>query len=963
MNESNYLPRRQPFLYLLAAFTSGILAANYLEPPRAPLALLLVISLIAAVLLMRKQRDFTATLALLIAFTLIGAQLSQTERASVKENRLQKLFERQLITASEPVELAGRLAAPPEPAPDGYYLDVEAESVRLFKEDVAVSGRVKFFIALTDAQTVNEFNQLGLDYGSRIGVLARLERARAYKNPGAIDFNDFLERQGYDVKGTIKSPLLIEVSGRALVHPVFAALYHFRLRAMRAIEAQFKQPVAGTLKAMLLGSRYFLDAETSERLRESATFHTLVISGMHITMIAWVLLSLPPSTIPFKKREAKRRRPGVVRVALALTVLWAYTAMVGLDAPVTRATVMISIGLFAPLLFRRAASINTISLAAFLMLTVKPALVADPGFQLSFIAVAAIVALALPLVNKLRKIGDWRPSVAAPHPPVCSPWLRAFCEILFWDHRAFKREMQHAPITYGLAKSRAAIFLNGVRLQGLLRGLVVLFITSTAIQLLTLPLSALYFNRVAPVGILLNLFSGLLTGAMMFGAIAAILLASVKSGLAIPAIWLVNLAHQGLVQSIVPFARIPAMTFRVAHYEGWPSIVYALYFIPLAALAFMIDKWSPVGSRQFAVVSGQPDCEAAGKTKNEARLAMPHQRRPANRRRQTLLIYCLLPTLLLAGFAVIKPPTHLPKGRLTIYFLDVGQGDAALVVFPQGATMLIDGGGEPTFAKPNGDKASVSVASLQRPNQSETQESGEAAEAEFKEPSFSVGDSVVSRFLWSLGLTQIDYVLATHADADHIGGLSPVVKNLRVREALIGHVALGNPQFDELVKTTGERKTVLAGLCAGERFDIEGVTVEVLHPPGGSQSKEKSNNTSVVLRLVYGSTAVLMTGDIEKEAEERLLQANADLQADILKVAHHGSKTSSTEAFIDAVRPQLAIISVGERSRFGHPHKAVVERFLRRDIKLLQTGRSGLITFESDGASFTVKAYAKQAKL
>jgi competence protein ComEC len=962
MNESNYLPRQQPFLYLLTAFTVGILVDKFLEPAPWHCALQLGVTIIAALVCIQKKRTLTATLALWLGFVFIGALLAQSERAQVQDDRLQKLFQNQMIIASEPLELTGVLTAPPEPAPDAYYLDVETESLRVFKQEMVASGRVKLFIALSDEQTENEFKQLSLDYGARIRVLVRLERARTYKNPGSVDFNEFLERQGYDLKGTLKSPLLVEVLGHAPVNRVLAALYHFRLRAMGAIDARFKQPVAGTLKAMLLGSRYFLDAETSERLRESSTFHTLVISGMHITLIAWALLSLPTGFRPFKKTEAKnqRRRPGIFRITLALAVLWSYTAMVGLAPPVTRATVMISIGLIAPLLFRRAASINTLALAAFVMLAVKPALVADPGFQLSFIAVAAIVTLALPLVNKLRDIGDWRPVVAAPHPPICSVWLRTGCEILFWDERAFKREMSHSPITYGLDKSRAAIFLNQWHLQWLPRNVVVLFITSTAIQLLTLPLTAFYFNRVAPVGLVLNIFSGLLTGLMMFGALSAMFLAFIKTGLAMPVISLVNLAHYMLVYSVVPFTKIPAMTFRVAHYEGWHTIIYGLYFIPLAVLAVMIDKWQPLKSWQLAVSSWQQDRQIATGTEKPSNLAKTEQLPTANCQLQTILVYCLLPALLIATFAVISPPKRLPKGKLTIYFLDVGQGDAAFVVFPQGATMLIDGGGELAFAKSKvkkPDKASAATADFK--NQPGKQESGEEAETEFKEPSFSVGESVVSRFLWSLGLTQIDYVLATHADADHISGLSPVVKNLYVREALVGRLASGNPEFDKFVKTTAERKTPLAILSAGERFEIEGVTVEVLHPQPAQRIKEKSNDTSIVLRFVYGSTSILMTGDIEKAAEEALVKSGVNLGAEVLKVAHHGSKTSSTEAFLDAVCPRLAIISVGERSRFGHPHRLVVERFRKRGIGLLQTGRSGLVRLESDGASFEIKSGMK----
>jgi competence protein ComEC len=147
-------------------------------------------------------------------------------------------------------------------------------------------------------------------------------------------------------------------------------------------------------------------------------------------------------------------------------------------------------------------------------------------------------------------------------------------------------------------------------------------------------------------------------------------------------------------------------------------------------------------------------------------------------------------------------------------------------------------------------------------------------------------------------------------------------------------------------------------VAAGERFEIDGVTIEVLWPPPADGGEITSgNDDSVVLRLVYGSISILLAGDIEQSAEASLVQSGANLRADLMKVPHHGSRTSSTEAFVDAVNPRYAVISVGERSRFGHPHASVVNRYLMREVKLFQTGRDGMVTVETDGATFDLKAY------
>ncbi|HSF24210.1 MAG TPA: ComEC/Rec2 family competence protein, partial [Blastocatellia bacterium] len=289
---------------------------------------------------------------------------------------------------------------------------------------------------------------------------------------------------------------------------------------------------------------------------------------------------------------------------------------------------------------------------------------------------------------------------------------------------------------------------------------------------------------------------------------------------------------------------------------------------------------------------------------------------------------------------VVRPTPGAPTGKLVIHFLDVGQGDSGLVVFPHGATMLVDGGGELRFNKPDSDR--------------------EGTEAEFSEGGFSVGEAVVSRFIWSLGRTHVDYALATHADADHIAGVSDVVRNFQVGQTIVGRVPGSDLEFGRFIKTVERRGVSLATVNAGDRFEVDGVRVEVLWPPRPSQAPVTSgNNDSVVLRLVYGSIAVLLTGDIEQAAEKALVESGVNLRADVLKVPHHGSKTSSSEAFIDAVRPGYAVISVGERSRFGHPHPSVVKSYVERGINLFQTGRDGTVTMQTDGRSVGITSFRK----
>lgn len=964
--ESGLSPLRQPFLYITAAFIAGILLDRWLAVGRPVAATLAIIAMVISIKLIAERKSLAATLVLLAGFASFGALLSAGERAAVTGPRLKRLFDERIITPDDPVELTGVLIAPPEPAPQAFYLDVEAESIRARGAEMTATGCARLMIYLADEEAAIEFDHLALDYGSRLSLLVRLERARSYRNPGSPDFNDFLERRGYDLKGVIKSSLLIQPSGRAPVSGLLRGLYHLRLRLMGAIDTRFNAPVAGTLKAMLAGNNYFLDQRTSERLRESATFHTLVISGFHISIIAWVLLRVPVSVASLKllKEPSKLHRHGALRTLASMLALWGYAVMVGLAPPVTRAAVMITVGLIAPLIFRRSASVNTVSLAAFIMLALKPALVADPGFQLSFIAVMSIVGLALPLINTLRVIGEWRPAASAPHPPKSSRFIKAFAEAIFWDERKFDREMRGAPIRYRLDKSRAARLLSRSRLQSAARAVVSLAITSIVIQLCALPLMAFYFNRVSLIGMVLNITAGLLTTILMLAALAAIALSPLSLWAAAKLVSVANAAHYLLAHSIDPFAGISFAAFRVAHYEGWQGVIYALYFIPLAMLAAFADRWRPVdylfpidrmnhATEQRSLKQNSPKPSAVS---NE-----PVNRNPSSLR---LSLSFWLLALLASFIAVICPAARSPNGKLTVHFLDVGQGDAALVIFPRGATMLIDAGGEFGFdrrmEKEKREKIQTGNNNTGEEERSEKDGGEEESESEFNDGGFPVGEAVVSRFLWSEGRTRIDYALATHAHRDHIGGLSDVLKNFRVGQALVGHAPVDDAEFRRFREAVKKRAITLSEVSAGERFEIEGVRIEILWPPRSYDDRATSgNDDSVTLRLVYGSISILLAGDIEQRAEALLTGSGVDLRADVLKVPHHGSKTSSTDAFLDRAQPRCAVISVGERSRFGHPHAVVVSRYLKRGAKLFQTGRDGMISVETDGTALNVATYSK----
>jgi len=255
----------------------------------------------------------------------------------------------------------------------------------------------------------------------------------------------------------------------------------------------------------------------------------------------------------------------------------------------------------------------------------------------------------------------------------------------------------------------------------------------------------------------------------------------------------------------------------------------------------------------------------------------------------------------------------LPDGWLHVYFLDVGQGDAILVQTPDGRQILVDGGPSPT----------VLLNEL--------------------------GDVLP---FWDRSL---DLVVLTHPDGDHITGLIPLLDRYRVAQVLDVWQS----------ETAPEAAPWLEGLAAlgvgrtlaqrGIRLPIGDVQVTVLHP-GPAQlagAASDDNNNAGVLRLDYGRTSWLLTGDAESEAEADMIAAGLPLRADVLKVGHHGSNGASSPAFIAAVAPRLAVIPVGADNKFGHPHPAVLERL--KGVEVLRTDQNGRIEVVSDGVVVKVK--------
>jgi competence protein ComEC len=208
---------------------------------------------------------------------------------------------------------------------------------------------------------------------------------------------------------------------------------------------------------------------------------------------------------------------------------------------------------------------------------------------------------------------------------------------------------------------------------------------------------------------------------------------------------------------------------------------------------------------------------------------------------------------------------------------------------------------------------------------------------------------VVSPYLWSRGLEKLDVVALTHAHGDHIGGLKRAVENFHPRELWVGI----NPEteaLDQLSATAASNGVAVRRHVTGDEFDWGGAHIRVLSPPADWHPKSRPmNDDSLAFLISYGSTSALLAGDLEKKMEKFI--AAESPRADLLKVAHHGSATSTTPELLAAVRPRFAVISVGYRNSFGHPRAIILERLQQAHVVTFRTDTQGAITFLLDGRS------------
>lgn len=707
--------------------------------------------------------------------------------------------------SDRPVIVEGVIDSRPEATDKGWRLYLDTEHLIDDHQAATVSGRILLYVGEGRPEVAA---------GDRIRFVCRLHRPRNYGLPGEFDYVRHLALKGVHATAFVASSEdVVLVTARAdhslqrFMDDAAAGMGSFIGKAVPSVEG-------GVLRALLIGERGFVPPYLETAFAVTGVNHILSISGFHVGIIGLFIFNLllgicrnfQVLTLNFNLRKS------LLVITLPLIVF--YLLLSGTAPATARSVIMMAVLVFALIVEREVEAINSLLMAAIVILAVTPGALFDISFQLSFVALWGIIVLTPIFMAPFSMVA--RDSLLHRVLLLTAASLAAICATIF-------------PV---------AFYFHRVSFTGLIGNLVV--VPLMGYGAVVLGFSAMPFIYIFPIG-------------------AKLLL--------IAAAYLVKIAD--------------SFVLLLAHIPAYPLMNPSRLDIFTFYLLLMVLTFVPSRTGRIACSIG------------------------------ALVLFC-------SNGLLFKDPD---KGLLQVTFFSVGQGESTLIRFPDGKTMLVDGGGSA------------------------------------REGGSNVGERLLAPALWTLGITGIDYLVLTHPHPDHIQGLLYIADNFRVGEFWESRSAgEDSDNYRKLTEIITRRRISVRQLDASEKqLQIGGARLDFLWPEVAVGRHPDLNDDSLVLRLAFGDGSILFTGDIGSEVEEKL--SRKGIRSSVLKVPHHGSRYSSSTDFLQKVAPEIALISAGYNNSFHLPSYQTLTRLREQQVKIYRTDLNGTIqlTYDPKGMRFVFR--------
>ena len=802
---------RYPLPILTAALIAGMCMGSRFE---APTTILLIASgaLLATLFVVRTPRFFTV--ASLGIFFIIGMLIITPHMHPERDAGSLAEF-----SSPESLPVRGRAVETP---------DVTGELLRVILTDVSIREGETWTPYEGNLRLTIFGDHPEISVGDTVFFRDRIRCPRNFNNPGGVDYERYLLKRGIYATSFLgpDDPCLLIPNRRP--GPAVAIEY-VRSRIRTAISSAVPNEDAGILRALSLGERNSIPEDLLDAYYRTGMGHILAISGLHVGIVFVVFFGLAFFLLVRIPGFALTRSVHVWAAAIALIPVAFYTVISGPRLTAVRASLMLGVLVLSFAMGRERDTLNTLGLAAMVILIIFPVSLFEASFQFSFAAVIAIILIFPLLTDPVRRRIFERKGVSPP----------------LWQ-RALYRGYEFASV-------------------------------SVAALIGVIPLSAFYFHRATVLSIPLNFVVVPLLG---FGAVPLLLVsmvlvfihpASAEILLQVAA-WLVNHAD-AVVHSVA--RRVPDYLLIPP-----PTLLELAVIYGISMSVIWWASWRK--TRRTALVIG------------------------------VVLLTALAVDVGFHASARFHPST------LTATFISVGQGESTLLEFPGGTTMLIDAGG-------------------------------------FSGGTFDVGEYVVGPYLLHRRVRTIDYLVLTHPEIDHIGGAEYILTHFRVKRVLTTERLMMDEAAAPLMERAAEKGVPMEMLDAeSPTIPIGDASVKILAPHPDIAADVSDNNASLVFLISYEDFSLLMTGDIETDAEVALLEFPASLAADVLKVPHHGASDACSRDLISKVHPRAAVISCGYDNAFSMPSDDVLERLGEANASVFRTDLDGAVILKTDGESMII---------